>query len=504
MAISKQFLIIIACLFSGAIALGIFIDNWLISVIFIIFGLIIISYSIKGVDFVAISLLLGFTAGTITGLVKGIGIETFVTYIEFEAILIIMSMSIITKIAQDSNILEYLAVKLFKVSRGDQRVFFYLLCTITVLLASVISDVVVVLILAPVVIRLCHFLKIRAGTYLLGMTICINIGSIITPFSSGENIIISTAFGLDTVFFIENYWLFSFFLLLATIFLIDMLLLRKEPKIEPQQKRFVMDLIDADVMIKNKKMFYINSIGIIIVIILFAVLPLLYLTAIISAMVLVLINAKYTKKQMKNLLADIEWEIIFFFISLYIVVGCLLEAGFRDIFTHIPFQTFSPLLLSLIMLIAVSLISGFVANTPTALVFIPIIGTLIDSFGFGSVPLFFAFIIGINLGGNLIPQGAACDIMTLKIAEDSGVENLNYKRLLKVGATFALIHIGFSVIYLFLLVIIPDWVGLIFGITLPTFFLIVIYSFIKEKRQISISLNKKFNFLSKLKKKKKK
>jgi Na+/H+ antiporter NhaD/arsenite permease-like protein len=475
----------------------------LLIIISIIFGLMILSYSIKGLDFVAISLLLGFVAATITGLVKNKGIDTFVSYIEFEAIIIILSMSIITKIAQDSNILEFLAVKLFKISGGDQRIFFYLLCIISTLLAAVISDVVVVLILAPVVIRLCHFLKIRAGTYLLGMTICINIGSIITPFSSGENIIISTAFGLDTVFFIQNFWLFAFTLLFLTIFLIDILFLRKEPKIEEQQKRFVIDLIDADVMIKNKKMFYFNSIAIIITIVLFVILPLLYLTALISAMILVLVNHRYTNKQMRDVFRDIEWEIIFFFISLYIVIGCLLEAGFRDIFTQIAFQQFNPLFLGLIILIVISLISGFVANTPTALIFIPIIDTLILTFGFSPIPLLFAFIIGINLGGNIIPQGAACDVMTLKIAEDSGVENLNYKRLFKVGALFALIHIAFSILYVYLLIIIPQGLWLIFAIILPIFSILIIYDLTRQKSSRSKSYSSRFSFFKKTYKKNK-
>lgn len=363
-------------------------------------------------------------------------------------------MSIITKIAQDSNILEFLAVKLFKLSKGNQRTFFLLLCTITTLLAAIISDVVVVLILAPVVIRLCHFLKIRSGTYLLGMTICINIGSIITPFSSGENIIISTAFNLDTTYFVVYFWLFSFFLLFFTIFLMDRLILRKEPKIEEQQKRFVMDLIDADVMIKNRFMFYFNAIAIIITIVLFVILPFLYLTAAISALILVLVNRSHTKTSMSDMLRDIEWEIIFFFISLYVVIGCLLQAGFQEIFELIPFNAINPFILPVLILIIVSLISGFVANTPTALVFIPIIDTLITTWGFSSIPLLFAFIIGINLGGNIIPQGAACDIMTLKIAQDSGVENFNYKRLFKSGGSFALVHIAVSIVYLLILTLI--------------------------------------------------
>ncbi|MGB5911877.1 MAG: SLC13 family permease [Promethearchaeia archaeon] len=421
----------------------------LLIIIFCIFGIILISYASKSLDFVAISLLGCFIAATITGLTEEIDFKIFIEYIEFEAIIVILCMSIITKLAQDSNILEFLAVKLFKFSKGNRRIFFYLICLITTLLAAIISDVVVVLILAPVVIRLCRFLKIRAGTYLLGMTICINIGSIITPFSSGENIIISVAFGLDTLYFIVYYWGFSFLLLFITIYLMDKFFLSKEPEIEENQKRFVLELVDSDVMISNKKLFYINSIGIIVTIILFAFLPLLYLTAALSAFILILINKKYTKKKTSDLLKDVEWEIIFFFISLYVVIGCLTAAGFEELFTGIPFDVLNPFMLSLVILIIVSLISGFVANTPTALIFIPIIEFLQGSFP--SIPLLYSFIIGINLGGNLIPQGAACDMMTLKIAQKYDVENMNFKRLLKVGATFAIIHLILSIGYLFLL-----------------------------------------------------
>ncbi|MGV9203186.1 MAG: SLC13 family permease [Promethearchaeia archaeon] len=425
----------------------------LLITIFIIFSLIIISYMIESLDFVAISLLGCFIAATITGINQGLQIPTFISFIEWEAIIIILSMSIITKIAQDSNVLEYVAVKMFKISKGNQRIFFYLLCILSTLLASIISDVVVVLILAPVVIRLCHFLKIRAGTYLLGMTICINIGSIITPFSSGENIIISTYFNLGTDYFFQYYWLFAFSLLFLTAFILDTKMLSKEPKIKVQQKSFVLELVDADVLIKNKFMFYLNSIAIIVTVILFAILPNLYLTAAISALILVLVNQQYTKNKMSDILRDVEWEIIFFFISLYVVVGCLLEAGFQEVISAFPFADFNIFILSLIILISVSFLSGAVANTPTALIFIPIVGTLID-LGFSPIPLLFAFIIGINLGGNFLPQGAACDMMTLKIAQDRGVENFEKKRLIKYGGIYALFHILVSIGYLLLLVFI--------------------------------------------------
>lgn len=424
----------------------------LLAVVFIIFVLMIVCYSIKSLDFVAISLLLMFISATITGLVLGLEFEEFMMFIQWRAIIIIFSMSIITKIAADSNILEFIAVKLFRVSKGNQRTFFWLLCTITTLLAAIISDVVVVLIFIPITIRMCKFLKIKPGTYMLGVTISINIGSILTPFSSGENIIISTAFGLNTLYFVQYFWILAFVLLFLTIFLMDRLILSKEPKIDEQQKKYVLELIDTDTMIKNKKMFYFNSIAIIITVVLFVILPLLYLTAIISALLLVIINKKFTKKEMSSLLKNIEWDIIFFFIALYIVIGCLLKAGFQDLIKIIPFENFDTFLLCLFILLIVSLLSGAVANTPTALIFIPIVATLIE-LGYPPVPLIFALIFGVNLGGNFLPQGAACDTMTLKIAQESGVENFNYMRLLKTGASFAIMHLLVSIGFLYILVL---------------------------------------------------
>ena len=98
--------------------------------VFIVFALIIVSYSIKDVDFVAISLICMFIAAFVTGLVLEVPLsfeswfDNFVLSIEWQAIIIILSMSIISKIAQDSNVLEYLAVKIFKISKGNQRYFF--------------------------------------------------------------------------------------------------------------------------------------------------------------------------------------------------------------------------------------------------------------------------------------------------------------------------------------------------------------------------------------------
>lgn len=427
-------------------------DITLIILIFALFILIIISYSFKSLDFVAISLLCCFSAATIIGLVKGIAIEKFIAYVDFKVIVLILSINIITKIAQDSNILEYVAIKLFKISKGNQKVFFYLLCFISTLLASVfVSDFLVILILGPVVIRLCRYLKINSGTYLIGMGICVNLGGLISPISGGDMVIISSYFKLNPLYYAQYYLIFSLFLIFITIYLMDKLFLAKEPIIDPTQKKQVLDLISTDIMIKNKKMFYINSIAMIITIALFLILPLIYLTAAFSALILIIINKRYTKANMSKMLKDIEWEMIFFFISLYVILGCLLEAGFDEIFKAIPFQEFNPFVLAIILFIICSVLAGLIINVPIALIFIPIVNILVTVYGFPSIILIFALIFGFNIGDNLTPQGSSCNMMVLKTARDSDVKNLEYKRLLKIGAFFTIIHMVLSIGYLYIL-----------------------------------------------------
>ncbi len=416
--------------------------------IFIIFIIILISYSKEKLDFVSISLLGMILCIVIVSLSTPITFEEFMNYIEFKALIVILSMQIITQILQESNVFEYVAIRMFRLSRGNQRLFLYIICLTGAILAAVISDVVVALILVPIIIRICNFLKIKAGTYLLALTIVINIGSIFTPFSSGENIIIAQHFQLDTIYFITYYWPAALILLFLTILFIDILILRKEPKMEFEQSQLIMEILDPSMVITDKKLFIFNGISFLLIIISFVIIPEIYIVALIAAMVMVLVNNKRGERPLKEILKEINWEIIFFFIALFVVIGCLQIVGIFDLFQLGALQNFNIYIVSLIILLIVSFLSGILANTPTMLLFLPIIDSLIGDYDFPPIPLIFALIIGVNLGGNILPQGAMCDVFTLKMAQENKVENFTFKRLLKNGAIFAGIHILMSSVFL--------------------------------------------------------
>jgi hypothetical protein len=59
------------------------------------------------------------------------------------------------------------------------------------------------------------------------------------------------------------------------------------------------------------------------------------------------------------------------------------------------------------------------------------------------------------MAGNFLPQGSACDLLTLMLAKKNKVVNLNYRRLLKNGSLFATLHfiiiLGYTMIYTLIL-----------------------------------------------------
>jgi len=108
----------------------------------------------------------------------------------------------------------------------------------------------------------------------------------------------------------------------------------------------------------------------------------------------------------------------------------------------------------LITLGLTTLMSSFLAGTPVTIILLPIFSAIIGE-GFFPNPIIIAFIGGVNMAGNFLPQGSACDMLTLSMAKKYKVVNLDYRRLLKNGALFATLHfviiLGYTMMYTLIL-----------------------------------------------------
>ena len=424
-----------------------------IFLILVLFAILMAFFSQNKFDYFPIALIIGAIAVVSMSIFGNLEKEEILGFVNFNTLIFIFAMQIIVYFATHDRVLEYLAIKMIHVTKGDNRLFFYMICLFTGTLVAFIEDLTLAFIFVPLIYRTCRALKIPAGTYMMGMTITINIGAILTPVSSLKNLIISGEFGWGFGEYLANMGILFLISLISTIFLMDRFILKKEEKPTEENKKILISMLEPRIVIENKKYFIMT---IIIVLATFVFMFLGFepaLVSIISAAILLLIHYKDTSfSDIKN---EIVWKIIIVFAILFILSNSLSHFGFSELISSslVNLLNDNIYLAVLITLGISSLLSAFLAGTPVTIILLPIFSTFINNFGDGLLinPIIIAFISGVNMAGNFLPQGSACDLLTLSLAKKYKVVNLNYKRLLKNGALFATIHfiiiLGYTMVY---------------------------------------------------------
>jgi len=422
--------------------------------ILVLFAILMAFFSQDKIDYFPIALIIGTIAVVSMLTFTDVKEAEIIGFINFNTLVFIFAMQVIIYFAVNDRVLEYTAIKLIHITKGNNRLFFYMICLFTGTIVAFIEDLTLSLILIPLIYRTCRVLEIPAGTYMMGMTITINIGAILTPVSSLKNLIIAKEFGWGFGEYLANMGILFLITLISTIFFIDRFILKKEEKPTERNKKILLEILEPEIVIENKK-YFLMTILIVLATFFFMILGVEpALVAIISVAVLLLTHSKNTKfSDLKN---DVSWRIIIIFAILFILANSLSRYGFSELIAAglVDLVNNNIYLAVLITLSLSSLLSAFLAGTPVTIILLPIFSTFIGE-GFFPNPIIIAFISGVNLAGNFLPQGSACDLLTLSLAKKYNVVNLDYRRLLKNGALFATIHFfmifGYTMLYTLIL-----------------------------------------------------
>ena len=431
------------------------------------FVVVIIALFREKSDFLYYSMVAMLVSATATFILspEAVTTEDLFLAVDWEVIFFLFSLFAIVAILEEQCIFQEVARRVTTKFSTNTRMFFWVICLISTLSAVFIQDVSVVVIFIPMIISTSQKMKINPAPILLGMTICINLASTLTPFGSAENIIIANDFELLTPWFFSNLSIYFVVGTFLTLFLLDKFVLKKhlgdiwiphcEENEEPQDIEHYEDhefvILETPI---DKKIFNRNVIGLGIFFVLLIAIPNILFVGLLGLMIFVLINprpnaAGKKKPDISYYLTKVDFKLVFFFISLFVLVFSFEKAGIIKLLEDFilivaPTDLF---LLCIFILILTSLLSGLLDNVPVTILVIPIIQAIIDA-GFADTPLLIAFILGINLGGNILPQGSAADMMTLELSKKYCADDLNYKRLFKVGGIFAILHILIGIIYL--------------------------------------------------------
>jgi Na+/H+ antiporter NhaD/arsenite permease-like protein len=422
--------------------------------IFVLFFIFMAFFSQNKIDYFPIALIVGTIAIVSMSVFANVEEKDILGFINFNTLIFIFAMQIIIYFATHNRVLEYTAIKLIHITKGDNRLFFYMICLFTAIIVAFIEDLTLSLILIPLIYRTCRILEIPAGTYMMGVTITINIGAILTPVSSLKNLIIGQEFGWGFGEYLANMGILFLIALISTIYLMDRFILKKEQKPTEKNKEILLSILDPGIVIQNRKYFLMT------IVIILATFTFMFIgidpaiVTIISAAILLLIHSK--NSTFSDIKSDIDWKIIITFAILFVLSNSLSYFGFSELISTILVSLLNKniYLAVLITLGITTVMSAFLAGTPVTIILLPIFSAIVGE-GFFPNPIIIAFIGGVNMAGNFLPQGSACDMLTLSMAKKYKVANLNYRRLLKNGAFFATLHfviiLGYTMVYTLIL-----------------------------------------------------
>ena len=376
--------------------------------------------------------------------------------IDYETIMLLFGMMIIVSVLKESGLFTIVAIKIAELTRGKPIKILVLFSVVTAIMSAFLDNVTTVLIIIPLIIELTRGLGLNPKKYVLSQIIISNIGGAGTLIGDPPNVIIGSKVGLTFNQFLFNMGppiIVIFFVVLLFIWLMD----KEEYKTIDNNivKLFTVNLLlekiryDFGTARINKPLIIKGLVFLFITILLFITQTITHLPPGVIAISMGIFLVLFTKTNIENILEEVEWTTLMFFVGLFILVGSLEH---YHVIKWIADNVFSslgddPYVNVLVVQWVSGIFSGFLDNIPFTITMIPIIEIINGSNPEFQNLLWWALALGACLGGNITMIGASANIVSIGIAKKSGV-NISFIEFMKFGAVISFISLFIASIYL--------------------------------------------------------
>jgi len=383
--------------------------------------------------------------------------------IDWNVIFLLVGMMIIVSITRRAGLFQWMAIKAAKMSHGQPVRVIVLMSAATALLSAGLDNVTTVLFMAPISLLIADGLGINPLPLLIAQIISSNIGGTATLIGDPPNIMIGSTAKLGFLDFIVH--LTPVVIVVFGGFIgVYLWLFRGQLKAPPDAAERIAGfdesraITDPGLCRRCLAVLALTFGG-------FFAHQALGLepatVALTGAALLLLIS----KADITEVLHDLEWTTLFFFIGLFVMVGALVETGVIGLLAKmlIARAEQSPGATAVVLLWFSGLASGVVDNIPFVATMNPMLTEL--AAGFAGVPVssvtvdqlqasvmmpfWWALALGACLGGNLTLVGASANVVVAGIADKSG-NPIGFKHYLRYGIPCTLVSIVICNVYLWL------------------------------------------------------
>lgn len=369
--------------------------------------------------------------------------------IDYNTIVLLISMMVIVDITAKSGIFEYLAIKTCKIAKGEPVRIMILLSILTGLLSAVLDNVTTVLLILPITLSITKDLRQNPVPFIIAEVFASNVGGAATLIGDPPNIIIGSSVGFSFMDFIKNSAPVTIPLLFLTTYIIAMIY-RKKLVAGTEAKQKVLAL-DEKKAVKDKKLM-IKSLAVLgVTVFLFLLHGVLHLESATIAMAGAVTILFISGLKIEKILHGVEWKTILFFAGLFILVGGLKASGaIEHLAKGVLDFTKGDLVLTTMAILWVSAIaSAFLDNIPFVATMIPLIKDLGEMSAINLTPLWWALSLGACLGGNGTIIGASANVIAVGMAEEHG-HKISFNKYFKVAFPIMILTIIICSVYLYI------------------------------------------------------
>ena len=372
----------------------------------------------------------------------------FINYVDFNVIFLLVSMMIIVNITTRCGVFNWLAIELLKMTKGHPLKVLITLAFLTAILSAFLDNVTTVILIMPITFVVCKLLDLNPVPLLITEIFSSNIGGTATLIGDPPNIIIGSAAKFSFMDFIKELTIPCFIILVVVLSLLY-LFFKKDLK-TTKEKMDSLQSIDNSKTITDKALLK-RSLSVLGLVILGFVTHDIthiatYLIAFIGAGFLLLFE------EPEHIFKDVEWNTIFFFVGLFIIIGGFEAAGGIKLMADwlLSVTQGSQQITSIVMLWGSGILSGIIDNIPFTATMAPMLEVIQASKGVEyTTPLWWCLSLGACLGGNLTIIGAAANVIVSENANKAGY-NIPFMRFLKYGFGVVFISLTISTAYIWI------------------------------------------------------
>ncbi len=365
-----------------------------------------------------------------------------------DIIFLLVGMMIVVSIISETGVFQWFAIKVAQIVKGDPFMIIVLSAVVTAICSAFLDNVTTILLMAPISILLATELKLNPFPFVMTEIMAANIGGSATLIGDPTQLIIGGEGKLGFNDFLLNtspVTVISLIVLIATVYV----LYRKDLSVSKELKERVMTL-DPSRSLTDIKLLKVSGTIFIMIIAGFIANNFIHegvmTIALTGAMVLCII----TKQSPEKIFKRVEWDTLFFFMGLFIMVQGIQEVKLIDMIGNelvkVTKGNFNSSVLGITWLSAG--LTSIIGNVTNAATVSKIVEVMTPTFkGIDTQALWWALSLGSCLGGNFSILASATNVVGVGAAKQAGC-NISFVDFLKFSAVIALQTLIVASIYL--------------------------------------------------------